>query len=177
MRERGALQMIGGAVETIGGGAFGAATIESGVGGYLGYAVAINGADNASAGFMQLWTGESQNTLLHKGVRATAVYSGASYDTAERVATYADISTIALGGFASYKGFNSWGGIKATEQGGLNAAKGVNKVDDAANLAKSWLGKEAKVVTNKAGDNIFMSKDGLRKIRFDIKNPHGDGGY
>lgn len=47
---------------------------------------------------------------MHKGVSATAVYAGASYDTAERVATYADISTIALGGFNSYKGFTSKAG-------------------------------------------------------------------
>jgi hypothetical protein len=58
---------------------------------------------------------------------------------------------------------------------GKEAAKaGVNVVDDVAKQAKNWLGKDAKVITNKAGDNIFMSKDGLRKIRFDINNPHGD---
>ncbi|TRX35408.1 hypothetical protein [Flavobacterium restrictum] len=103
--------MTGGAIETIGGGVGGVATAETGVGAVLGYAVAMNGVDNASAGAMQLWTGESQNTLLHKGVRATAVYAGASYDTADRVATYADISTIALGGFASYKGITSDAGM------------------------------------------------------------------
>jgi RHS repeat-associated protein len=66
-------------------------------------------------------------------------------------------------------------------RGGMAAKAGVEvveqvagKVDDAASAAKSWLGEEAKVVTNKAGDNIFMSKDGLRKVRFDVKNPHGD---
>ncbi|MEY3499016.1 MAG: hemolysin precursor, partial [Bacteroidota bacterium] len=47
--------------------------------------------------------------MLHKGVSATAVYAGASYDTAERVATYADISTIALGGFSSYKSLSNVG--------------------------------------------------------------------
>ena len=35
-------------------------------------------------------------------------------------------------------------------------------------------GKDAQVVTNKSGDKIFMSKDGLRKICFDINNSHGD---
>lgn len=47
-------------------------------------------------------------------------------------------------------------------------------VDNAAKQLRQWLGKDYKVVTNKAGDKIFMSKDGLRKIRFDIKNSHGD---
>src|SRR5690554_6659551 len=54
------------------------------------------------------------------------------------------------------------------------AKTGSSLVDDVAKHAKSWLGKDYKVITNKAGDNIFMSKDGLRKMRFDIKNPHGD---
>ncbi len=39
---------------------------------------------------------------------------------------------------------------------------------------KLWLGKDYKTVTNKAGDNIFMSKAGQRKMRFDTKNPFGD---
>jgi hypothetical protein len=70
--------------------------------------------------------------------------------------------------------------IKIIEEGaeasGLveDAGKTGGLVDDVAKNAKSWLGKDYKAVTNKAGDNIFMSKDGLRKMRFDIKNPHGD---
>jgi len=55
------------------------------------------------------------------------------------------------------------------------AAKGsTGLVDDVAKQMRLWLGKNYKSITNKAGDNIFMSSDGLRKIRFDIKNPHGD---
>ena len=50
----------------------------------------------------------------------------------------------------------------------------VGNVDNAARNARSWLGKGYKPITNKAGDNIFMSKDGLRKMRFDIKNTLGD---
>ena len=55
-----------------------------------------------------------------------------------------------------------------------SAKEGTKAVNNVAQQAKSWLGKDYKVVTNKAGDNIFMSKDRLRKMRFDIKNPHGD---
>lgn len=54
------------------------------------------------------------------------------------------------------------------------AKDGGELVDNVAKQAKNWLGKDYKVITNKAGDQIFMSKDGLRKIRFDIKNTHGD---
>ncbi len=34
-----------------------------------------------------------------------------------------------------------------------------------------WLGKETKLYYNKAGDPIFLSKDGLRKVRFDFNRP------
>ncbi len=54
------------------------------------------------------------------------------------------------------------------------ATKGSKLVDDAVMQAKKWLGKGYKPITNKAGDHIFMSKDKLRKIRFDIKNSQGD---
>jgi hypothetical protein len=42
-------------------------------------------------------------------------------------------------------------------------------------LAKKFLGDGYKVATNAAGDPIFMSKDGLRKIRFDYNNTSNVG--
>ncbi len=50
----------------------------------------------------------------------------------------------------------------------------AGSVDDVATQARNWLGKDYRVITNRAGDNIFMSKDGLRKMRFDIRNSGGD---
>ncbi len=44
----------------------------------------------------------------------------------------------------------------------------------AKELAQSWLGKGYRTITNKAGDKIYISKDGTRKIRFDMNNPGGD---
>jgi hypothetical protein len=34
-----------------------------------------------------------------------------------------------------------------------------------------FLGKDARVITNQAGDRVFLSKDGLRRVRLDINNP------
>ncbi|MGA8165406.1 MAG: hypothetical protein WB791_10395 [Waddliaceae bacterium] len=34
-----------------------------------------------------------------------------------------------------------------------------------------WLGKDSRLVKNKAGDIIILSQDGTRKVRFDFKNP------
>lgn len=161
----GGLQMVGGVLETIGGSAFGTAFIETGVGGYLGYAVAINGADNASTGFMQLWTGESQNTLLHKGVRATYVYAGASYDTAESAATHADISAMAFGGYASYKSLNSgiWKVSKAAEEGSQLLKFGGDE-------AILHFEKHGKSVMEALGKNSYNLKNYVNDANFIVKN-------
>ena len=59
------------------------------------------------------------------------------------------------------------------------AGKVPNKVTDLAKDIKDWLGKDARVITNKNGDKVFMSGDGTKRIRFDINNtsphnnPHG----
>jgi hypothetical protein len=52
--------------------------------------------------------------------------------------------------------------------------KGSSKnVQEAYSSAKAWLGEDCRAITNPSGGMVFMSKDGLRKLRFDIKNPHG----
>jgi hypothetical protein len=52
--------------------------------------------------------------------------------------------------------------------------KSRDKVEQAKKLLSEYLGEGTRVKTNEAGDKIFLSKDGLRKARFDVKNPHGD---
>jgi RHS repeat-associated protein len=58
----------------------------------------------------------------------------------------------------------------AVEEMGIAAAGGRTVAEDVAD----WLGAGTKRVTNKAGDEIFVSADGLRKVRFDFirPNPH-----
>jgi len=61
-------------------------------------------------------------------------------------------------------------GIKAALK---KATKRTDKIDDGLKaIDKFFGGKKPDVVTNKAGDKIFMTKD--KKVRFDIKNSHGD---
>ena len=60
-----------------------------------------------------------------------------------------------------------------------DAGSASNNIADLAKDMKSWLGKDARVITNKNGDKIFISGDGTKRIRFDINNtsphnnPHG----
>jgi hypothetical protein len=44
----------------------------------------------------------------------------------------------------------------------------VDRVGSAVSKASEWLGPDARAITNGAGDKIFLSKDGLRRIRTDI---------
>jgi len=41
-------------------------------------------------------------------------------------------------------------------------------------IIEDHLGQDFKMIKNKSGDPVFISKDNLKRIRFDAKNPHGD---
>ena len=52
-----------------------------------------------------------------------------------------------------------------------NAGTCGKGIDNQVKEAKEWLGDDAKILTNKSGDKIFLSKDGTRRLRFDLNNP------
>ena len=111
-RAIGALQMVGGAVEAVVGGIGGLVTAETLGGAALGYAALLNGIDNTQAGFNQMWTGTTQQTLLHQVVETNAQKLGATKQTAENIATGVDLSTIFLGGGTS---LSTVRGLRATK--------------------------------------------------------------
>ena len=57
-------------------------------------------------------------------------------------------------------------------EGARGGVKAASKVPELANDLKKWLGKDYRVIINKAGDTVLLSKDGLKKIRFDLSRPH-----
>jgi len=56
---------------------------------------------------------------------------------------------------------------------GLNRQKNILEIEE---KIIEWLGKESRMIKNKAGDSIFISKDSARRIRFDFikPNPHNN---
>jgi len=49
------------------------------------------------------------------------------------------------------------------------------KIAEVVHLEKqisNWLGEGTKFIRNEAGDSIFLSKDGLRRVRFDFNRPY-----
>ncbi len=93
----GGLQMVGGVLEAVVGGVV---TAETGVGAVIGYAIFINGIDNATTGAKQMWTGESERTLWNTGLYEGSKTVGASEETANNIANY--------GEFGATLGLNIW---------------------------------------------------------------------
>jgi hypothetical protein len=52
---------------------------------------------------MQLITGVTQNTLLHKAVKTTYIAAGGSESNAETAGTVADVGATVFGGYGAYK--------------------------------------------------------------------------
>ncbi len=45
------------------------------------------------------------------------------------------------------------------------------KIDKAIDFIETFVGKGAKALKNKSGDLMIQSKDGLKEVRIDLKNP------
>jgi hypothetical protein len=54
---------------------------------------------------------------------------------------------------------------------GGNPSSYSNKIESLSNKIQGWLGSNSRLIRNKAGDLIFLSADGIRRVRFDINNP------
>jgi hypothetical protein len=57
---------------------------------------------------------------------------------------------------------------------GMESSAKIAEVVQLEQRVSGWLGEGTQFIRNKAGDPVFLSKDGLRRVRFDFKNPHGD---
>lgn len=55
----------------------------------------------------------------------------------------------------------------------------IHKISQLEGKISEWLGSETKMIKNRAGDHVFLSKDMERRVRFDLnhpaphRNPHG----
>ncbi|MBM4344443.1 MAG: hypothetical protein FJ100_13825 [Deltaproteobacteria bacterium] len=72
----------------------------------------------------------------------------------------------------AFSGFGKFfGAAKVADTVCRSAGPRLDMVDDAKDAMIRWLGDDYVVMTNGAGDKVFMSKDGLRKLRFDLNRP------
>ena len=137
-RLQGGLQMIGGAIEAIGGAGMILApepTTLTKIGGGL---LVANGIDNFNTGAKQLWTGESENTLLYTATETGAKALGASDRNAEMIATGADISTMFLGGANGIKNIRTIFNTKNLTN--------FEKISTAGGIANATFGKNRNTI-------------------------------
>jgi len=102
--------------------------------------------------FNTQWSRQNAIDYLQGNGSAAAMYFS------EALSQWTNPELVALGLSAGVAGYSST----------------ISKVDEAAASVKNWLGDDYRSMMNKSGDNIFMSKDGFRKMRFDLKNTHKD---
>ena len=87
----GALQMVGGAVEMVTSGA--GEYFSGGTASPVAIPIFLNGVDNFQAGFQQMWTGEEQETVLHKSVEAATTSMGADKGTTATIVVAVDMAS------------------------------------------------------------------------------------
>ena len=59
----------------------------------------------------------------------------------------------------------------AAVPGLTGVGKGIKTTNELVDMIMKWLGPGSKLIKNRAGDLVLMSKDNLRKIRFDLNRP------
>lgn len=120
----------------------------------------VNGMD--LSGLKSWW----KNKWVLGGVAAVAV--------AGAVACYASVACgVAVTGALSSVAASS-AALDAETGGGVAAedAAASTAVQDTAAMAEDWPGPNTRAITNSAGDKVYLSEDGLWRIRFDINNPY-----
>jgi RHS repeat-associated protein len=89
--------------------------------------------------------------------RDARVFEASGYAVAEALKEYPkELAQLALTGVA----------------GELVAARAGSHVAEAGKKIESWLGPGAKAIKNDAGDLVMVSRDGTRRVRFDVNRPY-----
>ena len=109
-------------------------------------------------GFELLYPLESQQQSFIRGLEDSGVWQGS------RLASVACAGTVSKPTSSNVATSN-----KGTGTG--NTTSGTGNVQNISKEAANWLEPNSKVITNSSGDKVFVSQDGLRKIRFDMNNP------
>lgn len=52
------------------------------------------------------------------------------------------------------------------------AEEGRELVERTAKDIRAWVGDDARLIRNDAGDTILISKEGTRRVRFDVNRPY-----
>jgi RHS repeat-associated protein len=106
------------------------------------------------------------------GMGSAWIYSLGAIDPAAGVTGEGGILARGVGRATAAPKLWTWPLNKAATAAKTAGSGAVDRVGSAVSRASEWLGPDARAITNGAGDKIFLSKDGLRRIRTDINRPY-----
>jgi len=171
-RFQGSMQAFGGIVEA----KIGVALCATGpLGMVAGGMMVAHGFDHFQNGCHQAVYGQSRNTVSSQLLQK----AGVSTSTADLIDNGVGMFAT-MGGSAATKAISNAGKFSKGIQSGNVTKEGValasqnfskSKIQKAEGMINSYLGEGTRLIKNEAQDLVFISKDGLRKVRFDFVSP------
>ena len=173
----GGVKAIGGALEMVAGGALLVTPEPTLATKAAGVVVAVHGADVASSGLRQMWTGEEENSLTSQGLQAAgmskqnaeivdASISIIGSGSAGALRNASKVGTVTSGTAKANTGELPWneisGRLREAAKTKGNFGMGTATESEAMQLGESWVGKGARL--SKDGTSL-VSKDELKIFR------------
>ncbi|MDJ0652184.1 MAG: RHS repeat-associated core domain-containing protein [Simkaniaceae bacterium] len=172
-RFQGGLQAFGGAAEAVIGG--GIALGSGGIGASVGGLVMAHGLDQFITGMSMAITGKHRETLTEQLLATTGMppeWASFTNDMLTIGGTMGGSAIIRASRLRAFSNYKIPGSQKSLKDGVINIKNSRQKVDSAIKAIENFLGGKGKIITNADGDIILMK--GNRKVRFDVRRPHGD---
>jgi hypothetical protein len=174
IRAMGVLRSVGGMAETLGGGAFAMGTAPTGIGLVGGSILMAHGLDNAMTGFRQAFTGQVAESATSQLLQKTGLSQNHASLIDDGIGLFGPMA-LAIGMVkleakaASY----SLHALKEAEMftQGQNQIPKTQDISQLTTKINEWLGKGSRLIKNKANDPIFLSNEGMRRVRFDFNRP------
>ena len=172
----GGVKAVGGALEMVAGGALLVTPEPTMATKAAGVVVAVHGADVASSGLRQMWTGEEESSLTSQGLQAAgmskqnaeivdASISIIGSGSAGALRNASKVGTVTSGTAKANTGELPWneisGRLREAAKTKGNFGMGTATESEAMQLGESWVGKGATM--SKDGVAI-ISKDGLKQF-------------
>lgn len=162
-RVQGSMQAFVGLAEATAGGF---ATFGSGgLAAPIGWPILAHGLDQFIAGMGTALTGEPRVTLTEQLLQTTGMPSDWASFTNDALSIGGTMGGSAIIRASRVKSFPNF---HLSSHSANTASEVINLEEEIS----KWLGEGTQFIRNKAGDSIFLSRDGIRKVRFDFKRPY-----
>jgi hypothetical protein len=172
-RVQGSMQAFAGLAEASAGGL---ATLGSGgLAAPVGWPVLVHGLDQFVSGMSTAITGTHRATLTEQLLQTTGMpseWASFTNDVLTIGGTLGGAAIIRVGRLDLLPRYKISSNQRSIKDGFVKIKNSQQKVDSAIKAIENFLGGKGKIIINADGDIIVMK--GNRKVRFDVRHPHGD---